>query len=162
MFDDDFLNDEWDSMDELLQRYESVKRGESVGMIEEEEYEHIIEYYFQNNNEEQALLACDIARTYYPFSSSVLLLKAEILTQAQKYGQALKTLDEMEQYDNNNLDAVLLRSDILLAQFKYDQAALWLEQKSVEYEGKEKTEILLELSDVYDESEEFDAVFDTL
>ena len=149
-------------MDETLQRYEEVKKGESTRILDEEEFERVIEYYFQESNEEQALLACDIARTYYPFSASVLLLRAEILTQAQKYGQALKALDEMEQYDGNNIDAVLLRSDILLAQFKYDQAALWLEQRSKEFEGKEKTEVLLELSDVYDESEEFDAVFDTL
>lgn len=162
MFEDDYLDEEWSSMDDLLRVYEEVKKGESVRMLDEEEFERVIEYYFQNSNEEQALLACDIARTYYPFSAGVLLLRAEILTQAQKYGQALKTLDEMEQYDQNNLDAVLLRSDILLGQFKYDQAAAWLEQKSVDFEGKDKTELLLELSDVYDEAEEFDAVFDTL
>jgi tetratricopeptide (TPR) repeat protein len=162
MFYDDFDDEEWGPLDETLRRYEEVKTGESASILDEEEFERVIEYYFQNSNEIQALLACDIARTYYPFSSSVLLLKAEIFTQAQKYGQALKTLDEMEQYDNNNLDCVLLRSDILLAQLKYDQAALWLETKSEEYDGREKIEILLELSDVYDESEEFDAVFETL
>lgn len=162
MYYDDFNDDEQGPLDETLRRYEEVKKGESASILDEEEFERVIEYFFQNSNEEQALLACDIARTYYPFSSAILLLKAEIFTQAQKYGQALKALDEMQQYDNANLDAVLLRSDILLAQLKYDQAALWLEQRSEEYEGKEKTEILLELSDVYDESEEFDAVFDTL
>jgi tetratricopeptide (TPR) repeat protein len=162
MFDDDLNDEEWGPLEETLRKYEEVKTGESTSILDEEEFERVIEYYFQNSNEEQALLACDIARTYYPFSASILLLKAEILTQSQKYGQALKVLEEMEQYDNNNLDAVLLRSDILLAQFKYDQAALWLEQRSAEYQGKEKIEILLELSDVYDESEEFDAVFDTL
>jgi len=162
MLYDDFNDEEWGPLDETLRKYEEVKTGESANILDEEEFERVIEHYFQNSNEEQALLACDIARTYYPFSASVLLLRAEILTQAQKYGQATKALDEMEQYDNHNLDAVLLRSDILLAQFKYDQAALLLEQRSNEYAGKEKTEILLELSDVYDESEEFDAVFDTL
>ncbi len=162
MFDDDYLDDEWSSLDELLSRYDQVKHGEATNMMEEEEFERVIEYFFQNSNEEQALLACDIARTYYPFSASVLLLRAEILTQAQKYGQALKALDEMEQYDQNSLDAVLLRSDILLGQFKYDQAAALLEQRSSDFEGKDKIEVLLELSDVYDECEEFDAVFDTL
>lgn len=160
--DDDFLDEEWGSLDQLLQRYESVKKGESSNMMDEDEFERVIEYYFQNSNEEQAMLACEIGRTYYPFSASILLLKAEILTQAQKFGQALKVLDELEQYDQNSLDAVLLRSDILLGQFKYDQAALWLEQKADDFEDKEKIEILLELSDVYDECEEFDAVFDTL
>lgn len=162
MFEDDFNDEEWGPLEETLRKYEEVKAGESVSILDEEEFERVIEYYFQNSNEEQALLACEIGRTYYPFSASLLLLRAEILTQSQKYGQALKALDEMEQYDNSNLDAVLLRSDILLAQLKYDQAALWLEQKSIDYNGREKTEILLELSDVYDESEEFDAVFDTL
>ena len=162
MFDDDFLDEEMSSLDELLQRYEKVKNGEAASMMDEEEFERVIEYFFQNTNEEQALLACDIARTYYPFSASILLLRAEILTQAQKYGQALKVLDEMEQYDQNSLDAVLLRSDILLGQFKYDQAAALLESRSEEFSGKDQLEILLELSDVYDECEEFDAVFDTL
>src|ERR1700742_4807784 len=134
MFEDDYQDEEWGSLEDLLQRYEQVKQGNATSILGEEDFERVIEYYFQNSNEEQALLACDIARTYYPFSASVLLLKAEILTQAQKYGQALNALEEMEQYDSNTLDAVLLRSDILLAQFKYDQAALWLEQRSADYQ----------------------------
>ena len=55
MFDDDFLDDEWNSLDELLQRYEEVKNGDAVNILEEEEFERVIEYYSQNNNEEQAL-----------------------------------------------------------------------------------------------------------
>ena len=162
MFDDDYNDDDWGSIEDILRKYEDVKKGESTNILDEEEFENVIEYYFQNSNEEQALLACDIARTYYPFSASILLLKAEILTQSQKYGQAQKALDEMEQYDNNNLDAVLLRSDIYLAQLKFDQAAIYLEEQTNNFEGRDKTEILLELSDVYDENEEFDAVYETL
>ncbi len=159
---DDFMDDEWNSLDDLLKRYEDVKNGESASIMDEEDFERVIEYYFQNSNEEQALLACEIARTYYPFSTSVLLLRAEILVQAQKYGQAVHALDELEQYDQANLDATLLRSDVLVSQFKYDQAALFLEQRAENFEGRDKIEVLLELTDVYDECEEFDAVFDTL
>jgi len=159
---DDFMEDEWNSLDELLKRYEEVKTGESASIMDEEDFERVIEYYFQNSNEEQALLACDIARTYYPFSTSVLLLRAEILVQGQKYGQALHSLDELDEHDTVNLDATLLRADILVSQFKYDQAALLLEQRADNFNGKEKIEVLLELTDVYDECEEFEAVFDTL
>ena len=163
MYDDDeFLDDDYDSMELLLQQYEQVKRGEAAGMMDEESFERVIEYFFQNSDEEQALLACDIARTYYPFSGAVLLLRAEILSGAQKYGQALKALDEMEQYEQHNIDAVLLRSDILVSQLKYDQAAQLLEKETAAFDGKDKIEVLLELSDVYDECEEFEAVFDTL
>ena len=120
---DDFMDDEWDSLDDLLNRYEGVKKGESSGMMDEDDFERVIEYFFQSSDEEQALLACDIASTYYPFSTSLQLLKAEILVQGQKYGQAAMVLDELEKFDSKNLDATLLRSDILLSQFKYDQAA---------------------------------------
>lgn len=162
MFDDDNNDDDFGQLDELLSKYESVKNGTSSFFLDEEEFERVIEYYFQSSKEEQALLACNIASTYYPFSSAILLLKAEIFCQVQKYGQALKALDEMEQYDNNNLDAVLLRADILLAQNKHTNASEWLEHQSTKFIGIEKTEILLELSDVYDECENYDAVFDTL
>ena len=69
---DDFMDDDLNSLDDLLRRYEDVKNGESAGIMDEEDFERVIEYYFQNSNEEQALLACEIARTYYPFSTSVL------------------------------------------------------------------------------------------
>lgn len=160
--DDDFMDGEYDEMEDLLARYEQVKRGEANSMMDEDDFERIIEYYFQNSKEEQALLACDIARTYYPFSSTILLLRAEILTQSQKFGQALKMLDELDQLDQHNLDAVLLRSDIFLSQLKYDQAAEWLESEAPHFDGKDQVEVLLELADVYDECEEFEAVFDTL
>lgn len=162
MFEDDFNDDEWGPFEDTLHRYEQLKKGESSTTLEEEEFERVIEYFFSSSNEEQALTACEIASTYYPFSASILLLKAEILTQSQKYGQALRALDEMEQFDMRNLDAVLLRSDILMSQFRQPQAAQWLEQQSENFGGKDKVEILLELSDVYDEGEDFDAVFNTL
>ena len=77
MFDDDIDDEDWGPLDETLRRYEEVKKGTSAGILDEEEFERVVEYYFQNSNEEQALLACEIARTYYPFSTSILLLRAE-------------------------------------------------------------------------------------
>lgn len=160
--DDDYLEDEQAHMETLLQRFEAIKNGEGSGLLDEEEFEKVAEYFFQTSNEEQALLACDIARTYYPFSSSVLLLKAEILTNSQKYGQALKVLDELDQYEAHNIDSVLLRSDIFVNQFRHDSAALLLESEAPHFKGRELIELLLELADVYDEGEDFEKVFDTL
>lgn len=160
--DDDYMDNERSPIEELIERFQAIKDGNASGMMDEEDYERVIEHYFQNSNDSEALLACEIGRTYYPFSSSILMLKAEILTQTQKYGQALKTLDEVEQYDQANLGAVLLRADVLLSQSKYEYAANYLLQRSERFDGKDKVEILLELSDVYDECEEYEAVYETL
>lgn len=164
MFNDDSWDDEDNggSIEDLLRDYELIRQGNSSRFLEEEDYEYIIEYFFQNNNEAEALAACEIARGYYPYSTSILLSKAEILFQAQKYGQAIQTLDALDTLDGTHIEAVLLRSDIYLAQYKYDQAALLLEQKMHQFEGREKIEVMLELSDVYDECEDFEAVYNIL
>lgn len=162
MYDDDNMDEEQSPIEALIERFEQIKNGNGSGMLDEEEYERVIEYYFQQSNDTLALLACEIGSTYYPFSSSILLLKAEILTQTQKYGQALKTLDQLEQYDQVNLGAVLLRADILLSQSKYEHAASFLLKSSDLFEGKDKIELLLELADVYDECEAYEDVYQTL
>ena len=163
MFNDDSWDDEESgSIEDLLRDYESIKNGNKTRFLDEEDYEYIIEYYFQNNNEAEAILACEIAQSYYPYSTSVLLSKAEILFQAQKYGQAVQALDLLDSLDQENVEAVLLRSDIYLAQYKFELAARLLEEKMEGFDGKEKIEIMLELSDVYDECEDFEAVFNIL
>ncbi len=162
MYDDDHFDESRSPIEQLLRQYEEIKKGNAAGLLEEEDYERLIEYYFQNNNDAEALLACDIAFTYYPFSSSILLLKAEIFTQTQKYGQALKTLDVLEQYDQGNLGAVLLRADVLISQAKYQHAAQYLLERSENFEGKDRVELLLELADVYDECEDYENVYTTL
>jgi len=128
MYKDDNIED-WDDTEELLNRYHHIRNGEPQGMLDEDEFELVIEYYVRNGQDNEAVLACDIAITYYPFSGDILILKAEILTQSQKYGQALKVLDELDTFDTNNLESVLLRSDIFLGQMKHDYAAQWLEKK---------------------------------
>ncbi|WP_129020348.1 tetratricopeptide repeat protein [Edaphocola flava] len=164
MFDDDW-NDDDDfagSIEELLKEYESIKKGESVRFWNEQEFELVIDYFYQNNQEAEALIACEIALVHHPFSSEFYILKAELLFQSQKYRQAISVLDELEAKDQPILEAVILRSDILVAQLKYDQAAMFLEQMSLQFSGKEKIEIMLELAEVYDECEQLDAVFDIL
>lgn len=164
MFNDDSWEEDEDggSIEDLLRDYENIKNGNKTRFLDEEDYEYIIEYFFQNNREAEAITACEIAQTYYPYSSAILLVKAEILFQSQKYGQALNTLDTLDSIEEHFMEAVLLRSDVYLAQYKFDQAAKFLEDKIVFFEGREKAELMLELSDVYDECENFEAVFETL
>jgi tetratricopeptide (TPR) repeat protein len=159
MFDEE---EDWNPIEETLQRYESIKNGGVSGFLDEEDFERVIEHYFHNSQDEQALTACEIAFNYHPSSTSILLLKAEILTQGQKYGQALRVLDELDSLEHHNLDAVLLKSDILTSQFKYEKAIDWLQQQVPFFPPKQQIEILLELADVYDESEDFNGVFETL
>ncbi|HTO15075.1 MAG TPA: CDC27 family protein [Edaphocola sp.] len=164
MFDDDFNDDEYfgGNMQELIKVYHSIKKGENVRFLDNQEYEWIIDYFYQNGQEAEALIACELALIHHPFSSEFSILKAELLFQAQKYRQAISVLDEIDSKEHYLLDAIILRSDILVAQFKFDQAAAHLEEMSKVFTGRDQIEIMLELADVYDDCEQLDAVFDTL
>lgn len=161
MFDDD-MDDDLEPIEELIMRYQNLKNGIYVESLEEEAFERVIEYYFNKNNDSEALNACDIGIQYYPLSTSILLIKAEILTQNQKYGQALKTLDVIDLYDKSNIYTVLLRSDILINQAKYDEAIVYLKVQSQNFDGNEKIEILLELVDICDENEAYSDIYSIL
>lgn len=160
--DDDFIEGEGKSLEQLLQDYMAIKNGQSRISLDEDDFEEIIDYFIFNTKEMEGLEACEIALGYFPFSSTILQFKAEILAQLQRYGQALQVLDDLDRLDQKNVSAVLLRADIYLNQLKYKQAADCLENNIAHFGKKDQIELLMELSDVYDEAEEFEAVFDTL
>ncbi|NCX95513.1 MAG: hypothetical protein EBX41_03725 [Chitinophagia bacterium] len=162
MYYDDFDDFESGPIEDTLRRYEIMKTGGYDNMLDEEEFEQIIEHYLHNSSEDQALQACEVAGKYYPYSTNILILKAEIYIQRQKYGQAMKTLDAIDILDASNIDSVLMRSDIWINTHRTEKATQWLTAQAERFEGKEKAEILLELSDVYEEEMDFDKAFDAI
>ncbi len=163
MFSSDNWNNEQDpNLEMLLNKYEQIKNGTLTSFLEEEEYEIIIEHFFQENLEAEAHEACNIALQYFPNAVSIKLFKAELLFHGQKYRQANAILDEIEIYDANNLDIVMLKSEVLVAQQKTEEAAKYLHQRADDFEGKDKIDILLELTEVYDELEQHEKIYETL
>lgn len=162
---DDFNEDDFEfdgSIEDLIYHYEQLKNGLSSRYLDEEEYEFLIEYFYQEGKEQKALDVCEFALVHFPYAKDILILKADLLYHAQKYGQALLVLDQIESLDCNNLDVVLLRSDIFLAQYKEEAAAAYLISHIDNFEGKERIDILLELANVYDLLSEFEKLVETL
>ena len=163
MFNDDFFDDEdFRDIEDLLIEFFKIKRGEAHGILTEVDFEYLIDYFDTNSDRENAGLACDIASTLFPFSSTLFLRKAEWLMNQKKYGQALKILDQVEEIDPNNIECVFMKSDILLDQNRFSEAVDILERNADKFDSVDKTDILLELSEIYDELEEFEKVYATL
>lgn len=162
MFNDDFFDDDFREIDDLLIEFHKVKRGEPHSLITEEDFEYLIDYFDTNNDKENTSLACEFSTTLYPFSSSLFLRKAEWLMDQKKYGQALKVLDQVDEIDPNNIECVFLKSDILLEQNRFSEAVDILENHADHFDSVDKTDILLELSEIYDELEDYDKVYSTL
>ena len=161
MRNDRYRNDR-EELKELLALYENLREGRPNSFIEKEGFERIIEHFDEKDKLAEALVVCEYAINQYPNTPELLLLKANLLLVTKNYREALPVLDEAEQLDNTDTNLYILKTDAYLAldmQSKVDEVlAVVLEN----FEGEDKIDLLFELSDVYDDYENFDKVFDCL
>lgn len=147
---------------ELLKQYENLRSGLRHSFIDEESFEKIINYYQEKEDLAKAMDAAETASEQYPYSAQLLIRKADILLASRRYRDALQILDKAELFDSADINLYILKTDAYLALDKQEKAVKLLEEALSLFEGDERTELLFELADVYDDYEDFDKVFDCL
>ena len=151
-----------ENLSEFLRQYDDLKAGRSHQFLDEEAFERIIEFYDEKEDLQKALEASEFGSEQYPFSSSLLIKKADILLSLRRYTDALAILEQAELFDGGDINLYILKTDVWLALDQQEKAVELLEKALHLFEGEEKVELLFELADVYDDYEEFDKVFDCL
>ena len=112
---------------ELLQQYENLKTGKSHSFIEEDSFEKIIDYFDEKDQLPKAIEAADYAIEQYPYSSSLLLKKADLLIAFKQYQEALIHLEKAELFDSSDINLYILKTDAYLALDQQEKAAAVLE-----------------------------------
>ncbi|MGN6616885.1 MAG: tetratricopeptide repeat protein [Ilyomonas sp.] len=151
-----------DELEELLKQYNNLRAGKSHSFLEEDAFERIIDYFDEHDDFAKAFEATETGLDYFPYSSQLLIKKADLLLVSRKYYDALDVLEKAELLDNRNIDLYILKTDAFLALDQHDKAVQLLEEALVSFDGEERIDLLFELADVYDDYEEFDKVFDCL
>jgi len=151
-----------EELKELLQQYQNLKQGRSYSFLEEEAFERIVDYFDEKDDFNEALLAAETGLEQFPFSSQLMIKKADMLLANRKYHQALEVLETAELYDSTDVNLFILKTDVYLALDQQAKAVELLEAALQMFEGEERLDLLFELADVYDDYEEFDKVFDCL
>lgn len=147
---------------ELLKQYENLKNGRQHSFLEEESFGKIIDYYQEKEDLPKAMEAAMLGTNQYPYSSSLLLKKADILIAKRRYAEALKVLEQSSLLDNNDITLYILKTDAYLALDQQEKAVQLLSEALELFTGEDRIELLFELADVYDDYEDFDKVFDCL
>ncbi|MDZ4796461.1 MAG: tetratricopeptide repeat protein [Bacteroidota bacterium] len=147
---------------ELIKQYENFKNGRHHSFIEEDAFEKIIDYYQEKEDLVRAIEAAEIASEQFPYSSMLLIKKADILLAKRRYQEALDILEKASLLDGGDINLYILKTDAYLALDQQEKAVVLLEEALSLFEGEEKIELLFELADVYDDYEDFDKVFDCL
>lgn len=149
-------------LSEILKKYENLKKGRNHSYLDEEAFEKIIDYFDEKEDLGRALEAAEKGCEQYPFSSSILIRKADLHITACKYNEALEILNHAAMLDSGDINIYILKTDVYLAMDKHEKAVEILEEALILFSGQEKIELLFELTDVYDDYEEFEKVFDCL
>lgn len=151
-----------DEIRELVRQFQNYKAGRSHTFLDEEAFERIIDYFDEVEDLAQALEAAEIGTEQFPFSSALLIKKADVLIATRRYHEALALLDHAALLDSNDINLYILKTDVYLALDQQEKAVVLLENALQLFEGEERLELLFELADVYDDYEEFDKIFDCL
>jgi tetratricopeptide (TPR) repeat protein len=159
---DNPLREDQESLKELLIQYENLKTGRNRSFIDEDSFEKIIEYFQERDEVPKAMEAAEMAGDLYPYSAQLLIKKADILLASRRYREALDTLDKASLLDSNDINLYILKTDAWLALDQPAKAVQLLEEALHQFIGDERTELLFELADVYDDYEDFEKVFDCL
>lgn len=147
---------------ELLRQYENLRTGRKHSFLEEEAFERIIDHYDDKEELSKAMEAADFGIEQFPYSSVLMIKKADLLLASRKYYDALEILERAELFDGNDINLYILKTDAYLALDQQPKAVELLEEALNQFDGDERIELLFELADVYDDYEEFDKVFDCL
>jgi hypothetical protein len=71
---------------ESVQRFERMLKNHEHPFFDLETYEQIVEHYIENGKWNRALQACELGLENYPYSVDLLLDKAHLLGQKQRFG----------------------------------------------------------------------------
>lgn len=151
-----------EQMRELLKQYENLKNGRSHSFLEEEAFETLIDYFLEKDDITKAAEAAEIGCEHFPYSSLLLIKKADVLLANRRYRDALEVLDQVSVLDARDINIFILKTDAYLALDMHEKAVALLEEAVASFEGEEKIDLLFELADVYDDHEDFEKVFDCL
>ncbi|HEX8279054.1 MAG TPA: hypothetical protein VF540_10185, partial [Segetibacter sp.] len=149
-----------EEMRELLRQFENLRTGRHHAFLEEEAFERIIDYFDEKDELVKAMEAADLGIEQFPFSSVLMIKKADLFLASRKYLDALEILERAELFDSNDINLYILKTDAYLALDQQSKAVELLEAALLQFDGDERIELLFELADVYDDYEEFDKVFD--
>lgn len=147
---------------ELLSQYQKLKNGKQLNYLEEEDFERIIDYYDDNNSLQLALEAAEYGIDRFPFSSSLLIKKADLLIALQNFQGALESLNQAKVLDGTNPDLYLLQIEASLGIGHEKRAMEIYEQSMNQLRGRESINFLIDLSEVFDDYGMAEEVFDCL
>lgn len=155
----DFEDEQNENIQDIVEKYENSLRENSSLFLDPEAFELLAEYYEIRGEFPQALLVINQSLEQHPFSSLLLIKKAQILFENKNCQEALAILNKAEAIDSSESGIYLLRAEIYTFLSKYEAAIEILQERLDVSDEEDLTDIHLQMADVYEDWEKYDEVF---
>src|SRR5699024_3243880 len=96
MYQDQFFEGEYDSLEALIRRFENMLQGKSHGFIDEDSFARIVDYYDAQEDLPRALEAANIGMEQFPYCADLQIKKAALLNATGQFDRALSLLENAE------------------------------------------------------------------
>ena len=151
-----------DEIKALINRIEEYKAGKTTRYPDEDEFDMVADHYLQVLKNYKALEVIELGLTIHPFSTVLMLGKANLLIILNRFEESLDILDAVELYSPSDIDVCILRVEALLALGRVEDAnQIYIECQEA-FTGDEKLELLFEIADVFDDYQLPEKSFDCI
>lgn len=106
----------------LVQSYEEMLRDGGISFLEIDSFLMLTEYYEEQSNFHLALDVLVHAIQQHPYSASLYVRKAQLLSEQEHYDAAFDALDTAMIYEPSDLDIYLTQADIYMRLFDQKNA----------------------------------------
>lgn len=146
----------------LLRDYHNFKTGKKFTFLEENSFEIIIEHFVDLDQYDSALEAANHAIEIFPYSSTIMVKKADLLIILKRFDEALSVLEKAAVLDNSDPNLDILKIEVYLAKEMEDVAIQVFEHALEEFSGSSRINFLLDAFDVFDDYANHDKSFECL
>ncbi len=142
-------------LNEDLDRFEAHLKGDSIGFIDSDRLEMLIDHYLINNQYSKAKLAAEHAISHFSYNALFYLRKAQAISAMGQLKEALHILSHIDKWDLPNCEFYLTKASIFSQLRDHKNAIKFFKEALVLSEPNDRDEIYLDLAMEYENAQDF-------
>lgn len=155
MFDDEDDDYFEGNLSEDLERFEAHLKGESIGFLDSDRLEMLIDHFLINNQYTKAKACADHAITQFSYNPLFHLRKAQAISALGQLKEALHLLSQIEKWESPSCEFLLTKASIFSQLRDSKNAIKYFKDALALSEPEDRDEIYLDLAMEYENATDY-------
>jgi len=155
MFDDEEEEGFEGNLKEDLEKFEAFLKGESLGFLDSDRLEALIDHFLINSQYAKAKACAEHAISQFSYNPIFHLRKAQAISAVGQLKEALKIINHIEKWEPPSCELLLTKASIFSQLRDRKNAVRYFEQALALAEPEDRDEIYLDLAMEYAHSGDF-------